>query len=339
MALTQQMKELAIDLALKTKMEFSKEDSNDALRVLIQEAEGLNLSDIQNMSRRQLRKHKFEIFELIEVSLDARLENLMLTSGLENLVEYRNIALGDTNVFTKPDNGYFKVSVIAEGTKNLRRQRLRDGEEFTVKTQPHGVKIYEEFIRFMSGRIDWADMIDKVALSFAKYTNELVSLAFNNYIESNKANAPYALNTSGAVPTEQQILEIAEHLRAEVGTDVKIYGTRLALQKLGVEKESDTDNRDRNVNGFYGYIAGIEAVAIEQAHKAGTTEFALANNEIYILPETDDKMIKVVNEGESEVHEEPMGHRQDLQLEYTLINRFGIAILPSSLFGHVRFEA
>src|SRR5574344_342772 len=121
MALTQQMKELAIDLALKTKMEFSKEDSNDALRVLIQEAEGLNLSDIQNMSRRQLRKHKFEIFELIEVSLDARLENLMLTSGLENLVEYRNIALGDTNVFTKPDNGYFKVSVIAEGTKNLRR--------------------------------------------------------------------------------------------------------------------------------------------------------------------------------------------------------------------------
>lgn len=337
MAVNQKMKDLAKDLALRNKMEFSTEDSNDALRVMIQEAEGITLDDIQKMSRKQLRRHKFEIFELIEVSLDAKIDDFARTSGLEDLVEYRNIALGDANLFTTPDNTYFKVSMIAEGTKNLRRQRLRDGEEFMVNTNPHGVKIYEEFMRFMTGRIDWAMMIDKVAVSFVKYINEMISNAFTGYIAENQAGTPYSINSSGDVPTEQEILEVAEHIRSEVGEDVKIYGTRLALNKLGVSKESDTDNRDRNLTGFYGYIAGIEAIAIDQYHKAGTTEFALSNDEIYLLPETQDKMIKVVNEGESEVWEEQAGHRQDLQLEYTLINRFGVAIVPSSVFGQITF--
>lgn len=333
---------LSIDLATnKVPTKYTRKDANEALRVEIQKEYGLDIEDLKHMSRRGFRRHKNDIFELIEVTLDARIEDAVQNSEwFADLVEYRNLALGDTNIFKVPSNEYFKISMIANGTQNLRRQRLTEAEDFPIKPHTYGVKIYEELSRFLAGRIDWNQMIDMVAQSFAVYVDQMIANAFTGFFDAQDTLAPYRINTSGAVPTEQEILTLAEHIRAEIpGSDVKIYGTRLALNQLDVKDKSDTDNRNKNLTGFYGTVAGIEAVAISQYHNNGTTEFGLPNNVIYILPETAEKMVKVVNEGESWVNETLPEQRADQQLEYIIENKFGVAVVPSSVYGKIEFTA
>ena len=80
-----------------------------------------------------------------------------------NLVEYRNIALGDELTFFTPDKADFIVSDLSYGTAGIRRQRLGKGQRYTIDTSLKGIKVYDEFKRFLAGRVDFNSFVDAVA--------------------------------------------------------------------------------------------------------------------------------------------------------------------------------
>lgn len=91
--------------------------------------------------RRAIRKHKTEIFEVIEETV----QNLLVSGWGENpffnqFVEIKNFADGDTNSFWTEDDVILTVSEIAGGHHDLFRQRLGRGKSFSVKTSWYGVK-------------------------------------------------------------------------------------------------------------------------------------------------------------------------------------------------------
>lgn len=330
---------LGIDLAKGKVQQYSTEEANATLRKAFLDL--MEISDGGKIDRKTFRRHKTEIFEILEVILEETI-NEGLENQFEGFAEIRNLKWGDTNRFLVPDNEYFRVAMVSDGNGNIRRQRLRDGEEFLVTPETYAVKIYEEFYRFLAGRINWADMINKVAVSFQR---DLIQKIYDAvYASYGQYNSTYhkTLTLTGtdaltADELEEELVQMAMHLEARTGEKVDIYGTKLALRKLAPSKATEAMNDARNRIGFYGEIAGIELHEIKQSHKYGTDEFAIDNNFVLLIPRTPDKMVKIVNEGEAIIQESEGGRNADMTMEYFIAQRFGIGIVCSKAFGFIKF--
>lgn len=324
---------LAIDLAKGRVQNFSKEESNDVLRNAFKELMGFSTGMSDKEARRAFRKNKVEIFEILEEVI-----NETLHEGLENqfngFAEYRNLAWGDENLFKVPANNIFRVALISDGNSNLRRQRLRDGQEFSVSLDTYGIKVGEDFHRFLAHRVDWSEFMAGIAESFKRdLTARIAKGVMDSYGEY---GATYHTTLTSA-PTEDQIIEMAMHIEARTGEKVAIYGTKLALRKLAPSKVTEAMNNSRNSVGFYGEIAGIQLNEISQSHEYGSDNFAIDNNFLLLLPQNVDKMVKVVNEGDAVIQDQAGGQTADMMQEYFIANRFGISIITTKAFGFIKF--
>ena len=124
---------------------YSVEDSMEVLRQALIEANGGSTK----LDYRAIRDGKCNgVFAIVEQIINKTvIEGLPDNCPLYGFVEFRNKAEGDTDLFVIEDDGFFVVADIAYGTQGIRRQRLTGGEEFTVRTQLKGIKIYEELRR------------------------------------------------------------------------------------------------------------------------------------------------------------------------------------------------
>lgn len=329
--------QMAIDLANnKVQKNYSSRDVNDSLRNLFAELMELSVEGTNGkfeIDRKTFRKHKIEIFEILEEIINETLQE-GLKNQFDGFAEYRNLAWGDTNLFTVPANNNFRVALVSDGNGNIRRQRLQDGSEFSVSLDTYAIKIGEDFHRFLAGRVQWADLMAGIAESFQRdLTQRIHQAVMNSY---GKYNSTYHQTVN---LTEDALVELAMHIEARTGETVAVYGTKLALRKLAPSKITEDMNNKRNSVGFYGEIAGIELREIKQSHKYGTDEFAIDNNMVLVLPQNADKMVKVINEGDSIIQDQQAGTTSDMMQEYFIANRFGIAIITSKVFGFIKFPA
>lgn len=324
---------LAVDLAKGRVQNFSAQESSETLRKAFIELSNFSDSD-GKIDRKAFRRNKTEIFEILEEILNEVIHE-GLESQFEEFAEYRNLAWGDQSSFYTPSNDIFRVALVSDGNGNIRRQRLRDGSEFTVQTETYAIKVGEEFHRFLAKRINWDDFIKIIGESYKRdLTNRIyqaIQSSFGRY------NATYHANYTSA-PTEDEFVEMAMHIEARTGEKVAIYGTKLALRKLAPNATTDGMNNDRNKVGYYGEIAGITLREIKQSHEYGTDNFAIDNNFVLLLPESKDKMVKIVNEGDSIIQDQNGGFSADMMQEYLIVNKFGIAVVPSKVFGFMKFS-
>ncbi|MER2007481.1 MAG: hypothetical protein ABS939_08505 [Psychrobacillus sp.] len=328
---------LAVDLAKGKVQNFSVDESNDTLRKAF--ADLFEFSTDKNgkfeIDRKTFRKHKAEIFEILEVVINETLQE-GLKGQFDGFAEYRNLAWGDENKFVVPNKDIFKVALISDGNGNIRRQRLRDGQEFSISLDTYGIKIGEDFHRFLAGRVQWADLMGLIAESFRRdLTQRIYQAVLKSY---GKYNSTY--HFTGTLDEDKLVL-LASHIEARTGEKVAVYGTKLALRKLAPASGMLTDEmrNQRNATGYYSTIAGIDMYEIEQSHEYGTDNFAIDNNMILVLPQNADKMIKVVNEGDAIIQDLAGGISADMMQEYFICNRFGVSIITSKVFGFVKLPA
>lgn len=315
---------LAIDTYKGSLGEFSKEDANETLRKAFLEIAGTDKIDYKTM-----RRFKPEIFEVLEVVLDK-----LIVEGLEeqfnDFVEIRNLGWGDTNLFLIDDPALFKVASIADGTGNLRRQRLDNGS-LTVSTSTKGVKIYEEFYRFLAGRIDWTKMINKVAQSYNnQIATDIYTAVYGSYTS---LTSTYGISGSYAEATMNTLIG---HVEAATGMSAQLWGTKTALAKVTSAVVSEKLKENFNSMGYYGVLNGTPMRMIKQAHTPGTDTFAINDAFVMVLPEVPDKMIKLVIEGDSIIQETPGGQNADMSMEYTFIKKAGIAVVSAAKYGIYR---
>ena len=324
---------LAVDLAKGKVQNFSAQESNDTLRKAFADLMEFSVEGNGKIDRKTFRKHKVEIFEILEEII-----NETLHEGLQNqfdgFAEYRNLAWGDENLFKTPANNIFRVALVSDGNGNIRRQRLRDGQEFSVSLDTYAIKIGEDFHRFLAGRVDWAEFMAGIAESFKRdLTQRIADAVMASY---GKYGATYHTKLTNGI-TEDDLVTMAMHIEARTGEKVAVYGTKLALRKLAPSQITEAMNISRNAVGYYGEIAGIQLHEIAQSHQYGSDEFAIDNNFIMLLPQNADKMIKVVNEGDAIIQDQQGGTTSDMMQEYFIANKFGISIITSKAFGFIKF--
>ena len=320
---------VAIDAIRGRKLgNYSSGETSDSLRKAF-----IELNGGSNKINKKTFHRGNELFDLVEEMLPVVIDEGITSSNyLMSLVDYRNVAEGDENKFRTKGEATFIVRDVAAGIQGVRRQRISDGEEVTVKTSVHIVKVYDELNRFLSGRIDFNDLVDGVAKSFEKQIAADVIACLNGVTANTKGlNSTYV---TGGTFNENDLITLIDHVEAaNNGQKAIIVGTKLALKKVTTADTASSDAKNNYFNlGYYGKFAGTDMVVAPQAHNADGQTFALKNDTIYVIA-ADDKPIKMVNEGDGLLIEGDATNNADLTQEYTYAQAYGTAFLASAKMG------
>lgn len=321
-------KRLLIDAGRGCPVQYSAGECDQAIRNKFNELLGTNENSSVKEIRRAFQKNKYDVYAIIEDVID----ELLISGWGENpffkdFVEVKNLADGDRNEFYVEDDSVLTVSKFSGNTHNLVRQKLGMGESFAVNTSWYGLKVYEEFERFMAGRIDWAKFITKLYEAMDKKINDMLYQAFLGLDEVVPAEYQFTGNI-----TEEQLLHTIEMVETATGKEVVIAGPRAAISKItgltGADMWSDEMRNQRNTLGQLGIWNGVKLMRVPQVFEQGKREFAYPENKFYILPLTDNKPIKLVYEGDSYFNESTAREeRQDMTIEAEYMTKLGINVI------------
>lgn len=318
---------VAIDLMRgKIAGNYSTQDAAESLRSALIEANGgstkLNIKTFYRGNK---------LFDLVEELITITIEEgLEESNPIFDLVEYKNIASGDVNEFQFEGNANFVVADVAAGIRGVRRQRIVGGETVSVKTAMKMVRVYEALGRLLAGKITFDKFIEGVAKAFNK---QILADAYKAIKEitgvTTGLNSTYV--ESGSFD-ENKLLELIEHVEAATGKTAKIYGTKTALRKVNTATKGNEINSDMYNLGYYGKFNGTDMIALKQAHNKDGKTFALDNNKIFVIA-SDDKPVKIVNEGEGLLIERDATENNDLTQEYIYGQSYGIGVICSDKLG------
>lgn len=278
------------------------------------------------------------IFSFLEETLSAVVvEGLQGDEYFNALVDFRNVAEGDQNLFLVEDSELFIVSDTADGTQGVRRQRLGGVTETSIPTTLKTVRIYEELNRVLAGRVDFNHFINKVAESFRqKLLNDMYTL-WAGATADQLGGVTYF--PSAGTYNEDALLDLISHVEAAAGgKKATIVGTKKALRSLKDSIDSEKTKGDLYDLGYVGKFYGTPVVATPQRHKVGSTDFVMADDVLTIIA-GDDKPIKVVYEGSPIVlMGDPMTNA-DFTQEYLYGEKYGMGIvLAGGNSGIGRYE-
>lgn len=315
------IQQLVVDICKgDVRQNFSKADGEEVLRQKILDTVG------GEWNFYSYKKNQWEIFELIKEVISPA-TGVLVEESLSAFVDVHDVALGDKPVFDIEDNSLFRVATISTGTNDIRRQKIY-GKTLQVEVENIGLKIYEDFDRFVSGRCDFVSMIEKVKKSFS---NELATRVYNAIKGAfDDVTAPYGVK--GTFKSDD-LADLIAHVQSATGQGVRVYGTKKALGKISSAIPSDKMKDELNLLGHYGVFQGTDLIELPQGHVAGTNTFAMDDNMLFVIPD-DTKIVKLVLEGEPIVYEDTSATaRNDQQIEFLFERRAGVGVLKASVYG------
>mgnify|MGYP004627228855 CR=1 FL=1 len=318
---------VALDLAKgKVAGNYSKGDAAEALRQAMVDMNGGSTKiNIKTFHRGN------ELFNLVEELIPALIEEgLKEDNPIFELVEYKNIADGDENAFVTEGNSLFVVGDAAAGIQGVRRQRIAGGDTVSVKTTTKIVRVYENLGRLLAGKISFDKFVEGVTKSFNKQILADAYAALSG-ITTSTTGLDSTYVKSGSY-SEESLIELIDHVEASTGKKAKIYGTRSALRKVTTASVSNEAKADMYNLGYYGRFNGTEMICLAQAHKQDGKTFILDNNKLYIVA-SEDKPVKMVNEGEGVLIEKEASINNDLTQEYIYAQPYGTGVICADKLG------
>ncbi len=326
---------VAVDAYRGNVEQYSVGQSMELLRKALVDANGGSTT----LNYKNIRDGKcVGLFTLIEEILSRTVvEGLQGDEYFNALVDFRNVAEGDKNLFEVEDSTLFVVADAADGTQGIRRQRLSGTSEVSIPTSLKTVRIYEELNRVLSGRVDFNTFITKVSESFRqKLLNDIYTL-WSGATAADFGGITY-FPTAGAYD-EDELLELISHVEAAAGgKPATIIGTKKAVRNLKESIQSDGAKDELHNMGYYGKFFGTPVVVTPQRHKVGSTEFTLDDDMLTIIA-GDEKPIKCVYEGDPIVLMGNPMDNGDLTQEYLYCEKYGMGIvLAGGNAGIGRYE-
>jgi len=307
---------------------YSVDGMNKAIRAAIVEACG------GEWNFYRFQKNKWDVYAIVAETMPVALKT-SLDGAFGDMAEIRDGALGDKNYWTVANNDLFKVYTVARGNYDVERQTIVSNS-FTIATQKKLIKVFTEIDLFISGKIDWTEVIARVTKSFGAYVGELIyNTMYNSYAA---IGTPY--KHTGAFAAETMLEIISQVLSATGATKAQIFGTQIALANISDGAGySDAEKRRFNEFGFYDMFRGNPMYMFPQAYKAGTTTKAVNDASVIILPDNGEKIVKVMFEGEPEVRDNDGSTRNDGQPEFLFGRMVGAAALTveDGQYGFYKF--
>lgn len=322
---------LAVDSYKNIPTKYSIDETQSAIQnALIKANNGKKSLDI-----RDIRDGKCNgLFSIIEEVL-AQTEYIGIKENplFNEIVEYKNGRLGDKNEFYVEDTSDFYVSMIAEGTQALKRQRMSGGRIFSPDIHKYGIKIYEELDRILAGRVDFNQLIQNAIKSFDNFRAELI---LNSFLQIPQTNPLNVISVTTDTYSEDELLDLCidvENSARSYGENIRpvIMGTKKALRNIALDPTTlaEQGKLDLYNNGYYGKFRGYTCIEIPQTLRRNTLNGYLPDNVLWIISSLSDKPVKFFTEGEPFVVMGNPLNNADLSQDWLMQERFGCGIVLS----------
>ena len=336
---------LLMQAANRNYSQYPHDEMNEMIRTQFNQVLGIDFRTASNMERRQaMRLHAPETYSLVETVLADRLQSGWDSNNafFMNYVEQRNLAQGDMNEFWVEDNSLLTVSRFAGNHHDIVRQALLPGKSFTIDTEWKVIKVYADFRLMMTGRIDFAEFIDRCYRSIEVDRYDAIYEEFMALDEAIPTDLIHGFTFSEN--TRSDIINHIEMISAATGSDITLVGTRPALEKLqntvNYNMWSDAMKDERHNNQILGNWEGYDLLPLRRVNKLNSFESiytAADNAKILIMPKNMDKPIKLVVEGDVEVYESGRdGMKKDMTVDTEIQYCEGIGTVVNQYFGELR---
>lgn len=259
----------------------------------------------------------------------------------ERFVETRSQARGDKTVFYVESKNEVVVSRISkDGRVALDRQRFDEGYELSVDTETRGVKVYEHIARIMLRKTGWANFVSALYAAMERDIAEMCYGAFLAVVE----NLPSEFVHRGSY-NAKSIKEKIRNVKLISGAaSVTLVGTELALEALTQDssieylKSADVQN-EIYATGRLGKWYGHDVVELPNGFKQGTglTELVMPDDVVYIIPNVQEKPVKLVVEPELIDIQNSAIARVDDTIELAVRWTAGCNVITGSAIGAIVF--
>lgn len=318
------LQKLSLDITRGKVEKYSMAEGSDVIREAILEACGMeNGWDVY-----KFQQNKYEVYRILSETITVAISELMIDK-YRDWVDFKDTALGDIAEFRVTNNDLFKVGLVADGTNQLRRQKLLQGK-LAMTGFPMGVKIYAEFLDFMMGKIDWQDLVNRVVKSMDNKVAELIV----KQIENAYTGLDTKYVQSGSYD-EDKLMELVARVEAKTGEKVAIFGTKKALSKLRKGEVATMAVADKDDIRNYGYVTTLQGVPVVEIPQTldQKGDFALSSDMLFIVPQGT-KMIKLGFEGDAYIAEvNDPATRMDQQMEYLITRKVQLGVVKASYYG------
>lgn len=316
---------------------FTPEEAiTNAFHSIIGTNENSTLEDyVLAFRREEARLGVFAIIE--EVLREGIIHETWKNPFFERFVETRSQARGDKTVFYIESKQEVVVSRISkDGKVALDRQRFDEGYELTVETQTRGAKVYEHIARIMTRRTGWGKFVQALYVAMERDIAEMCYSAFATMVD----NLPTQFIHRGGYDATE-LKKVIRNVKMISGADsVTLFGTELALEPLSEDNTimymTSTDVMNEVYkNGRLGKWYGHDVVELPNGFKSGTglAQTVMNDSVIYIIPNVEEKPVKLVVEPELIDINESSIARVDDTIEVAARWTVGAKVITGSAIG------
>ena len=330
--------------------EVSKKEAESKILTYSRQILGLNENSTKRDINRALKKYGHEFFEVIEEDIDVAVEEgFRADEWFDKYVDNRNLKRGDKNEFWTPEEVLLSVVKVAGDMHDFTVQRLGAGEATSATISKYGIAVGADVSLYLAGRLDWNKFVQQTADAFVrKIKNDCYAAVMNA-----GTTLPSMFKGTGALSsaTKETFDQLIEDVSTANGNcPVYIMGTNTALKKLNaladVQWADDAHKKAMSHTGRLGDYEGTSLLEIPQRFAVGFVDLPenqkrlIASNQLLIMPAIEDKFVKLVDEGETEINEVGVGEkavRMDDTQVYEVQRGFGIVTQIGRYFGQWSF--
>lgn len=324
---------------------ITKKDAEDKLREMSLKIFGLTKESSKRDRKRAYAEHGRQFFDVIEEVVDWTVSTgLKENEWFDVLVNYRNLAEGDENLFyNEADEVILSIARMGKRHHDTMLQRLNEGSTYSVETDLYGAAVGADIDRYLLGQEDWTKLVDAITKAFAIKVQELIFAAIleapaklpvqTGFVEAG------ALNES----TRKTFNKVLQNVSvANDNADVVIMGTMVGLQELEnlikVDWIAASQKESVATMGRLGNYGRYQLVEIPQRFaRNDVTKDMYDDNVLWIFASGDDKLVDMIDVGETLIDEitergEANGRIDDI-MKYEVQRELGIATRIGRFFG------
>lgn len=323
----------------------SKSVANEKINRVCFDILGLDYDSRKQLSKRDIKRamrdHGQELFDVIEEAIDFKVTTGWQENEFFNdFVEMKTLSQGDRNEFWTDKDVILTVAKVSGDHHDLSMQKLGEGEAFSVGTSNYAIKVGMDIDVYLLGRKDWSELVDATSRAFQiKVQNDMFTevMAAGDKLPTNEQfNVTRELTADNKDRFDELIADVSA---ANGGVSVVIMGLKTDLKKLTNLADIDwvTEDQKKEVAslGRLGSYEGTTLVEIPQRFALNdVTKKLIPTGKLLIMPNVDNKFVKFVDVGETEVVEvTEKADRKDDFMTYEVQREMGIATMIDKYFG------
>jgi hypothetical protein len=245
--------------------------------------------------------------------------------------EIRNGGFGDSFSFDIKSSDLFITTKAGNGRRHAFAQRQHNGQA-TLIPENRMLTVSEDLYRILSGKRNLAEYAVKVALSF----EEQLATEIYNAINDTYASLPAAFTAASFA--QSTFIPICQKVKAfNGGSSVNVFGTQVALSSI-----LPSDNylkfglgEEYNRTGYLTNWQGVSLFCMDQKADWTSATYAtkLDDTRLYIIPSSNEKLVKVCIEGATISYADTTTTNANLVQKQTMHKRYGVGLISNAHYG------